>query len=144
MGKLGFDIVVKDLKEKERLFCQEAIANYTTLKDVIWHGDQYRLADPHEGSVAAIQYLDEKQSNGVLFNYLVSSRYGESSKLPIRLKGLDPVKRYRLKEINLYPGVATTIPDNITFTGEFLMTIGFNPQLNGQRTSVVIQINEAP
>lgn len=72
------------------------------------------------------------------------NRYGESSKLPVRLKGLDPAKRYQLKEINLYPGVATTIPDNITFTGEFLMTIGFNPQLNLQRTSVVIQINEAP
>ncbi|HEY9260568.1 alpha-galactosidase [Chitinophaga sp.] len=144
MGKLGFDIVVEDLKEKDRTFCQEAITHYTALKDVIWHGDQYRLADPHEGSVAAIMYLDEKQSKGVMFNYLVSSRYGEGSKLPIRLKGLDPAKRYRLKEINLYPGEASSIPDNITFTGEFLMTIGFNPQLNLKRTSVVIQINEAP
>ncbi|MEZ2442623.1 alpha-galactosidase [Chitinophaga sp. RCC_12] len=142
MGKLGFDIVVKDLKEKDLAFCKEAINNYSALKEVIWHGDQYRLADPHEGSVAAVMYLDEKKTSGVLFNYLVNYRYGEGSKFPIRLKGLDPARKYRLKEINLYPGEATAIPDNAIFTGEFLMNVGFNPQLNVKRTSVVIQINE--
>ena len=143
MGKLGFDIVVKELKEKDRTFCQEAISHYNALKDVIWHGDQYRLADPTKGSVAAVMYLDEKKTSGVLFNYLVSYRYGEGSQFPVRLKGLDPLKKYRLKEINLYPGEASAIPENNIFTGEFLMNIGFNPQLNLKRTSVVIQINEA-
>lgn len=142
MGKLGFDIVVKDLKEKELAFCKEAISNYNALKDVIWHGDQYRLADPHEGSIAAVMYLDEKKTTGVLFNYLVNYRYGEGSKFPIRLKGLNPAKKYRLEEINLYPGEASAIPDNAVFTGEFLMNIGFNPQLNVKRTSVVVRINE--
>lgn len=142
MGKLGFDIVVKELKEKELAFCKEAISNYNVLKDVIWHGDQYRLADPHEGSVAAVMYVNEKKSSGVLFNYLVNYRYGEGSKFPIRLKGLDPTKKYRLEEINVYPGEASTIQGNTTFTGEFLMNIGFNPQLDVKRTSVVIRISE--
>ncbi|MET3876722.1 alpha-galactosidase [Chitinophaga sp. OAE865] len=142
MGKLGFDIVVKDLKEKELAFCKEAISNYNALKEVIWHGDQYRLADPHEGSVAAVMYVNEKKSSGVLFNYLVNYRYGEGSKFPIRLKGLDPAKKYRLEEINVYPGEASAIQGNNTFTGEFLMNIGFNPQLNVKRTSVVIRISE--
>jgi len=143
MGKLGFDIVVKDLKEAERKFCQEAIGNYNTWKDVIWHGNQYRLANPEEGSIAAIMYLDEKKSKGVVFNYLVKSRYDEGSKLPIRLKGLDAAKQYRLKEINLYPGTASPVPSEQVYSGEFLMRVGFNPQVNTTRTSVVLEINEA-
>jgi alpha-galactosidase len=144
MGKLGFDIVVKDLKEKERLFCKEAIDNYNALKDVIWQGDQYRLADPNEGNIAAVMYVDEKKTGGVLFNYLVNYRYGAGSKFPVKLKGLDPAKKYRLTEINLYPGEAAAIADNTVLTGEFLMNIGFNPQLDVKRTSVVIRINEIP
>ncbi|MGN8038090.1 alpha-galactosidase [Chitinophaga sp. 22321] len=142
MGKLGFDIVVKDLKEKDRAFCREVIDNYNILKDVIWHGDQFRLADPNRGSIAAVMYLDEKRAKGVLFSYLVNYRYGQGSPLPIRMKGLDPVKKYRLKEINLYPGEASTIAEDAIFTGEFLMNIGFNPQLNLKRTSVVVEFKE--
>jgi len=41
MGKLGFDINVKDLKENELKYCQEAVSNYKRLSPVIWQGDLY-------------------------------------------------------------------------------------------------------
>ncbi len=143
MGKLGFDIVVSKLSPKDLEFCQHAIKTYNTIKPIIWQGDQYRLADPETGNVAAVLYLDSTKTAGVLFNYLVNSRYDVGSKLPIRLKGLDPVKQYRISEINLYPDTQSTIPDGKTYTGDFLMKVGLNPDLRAGRASVVLKLEEA-
>ncbi|EHQ29098.1 alpha-galactosidase [Mucilaginibacter paludis] len=143
MGKLGFDIVVSKLSETDLRFAQDAVKTYNQLKATIWQGDQYRLADPRGNSVAAIAYVNEQKTSAVIFNYLVNYRYDERSKLPIRLKGLDAGKKYTVKEINLYPGKNTDIKSDRTYTGDFLMKIGFNPNVNADRTSVVLKLDEA-
>lgn len=142
MGKLGFDIVVSHLKDNDLKYCQDAIKTYNSIKPIIWHGDQYRLANPREGSVASMLYLNEAKTSGVVFNYLVNNRYDESSKSPIKLKGLDPAKKYALKELNVYPGTTSTIDATKSYTGDFLMKIGYNPNVNSNRTSVVLQLDE--
>ncbi|RXF70154.1 alpha-galactosidase [Arcticibacter tournemirensis] len=142
MGKLGFDIVVSKLPASDLRFCQEVIASYKTLKDVIWQGDQYRLSSPWENDVASLMYVNAGQSRGVVFNYLVNSRYGGGSKLPVKLKGLDPKKKYRLKEINLYPDTTSPLESGKSYSGDFLMNVGFNPQVSSARSSVVLQIEE--
>jgi alpha-galactosidase len=140
MGKLGFDIEVGKLSGNDLQFCQDAIKNYNTFKKIVWHGNQFRLSNPHENPIAAIMYLDEDKTSGVIFNYLVNYRYDEKSKTPIRLKGLDAGKKYRLTELNLYPETKTTIDENKIYSGDFLMNIGFNPEVNARRTSVVLKI----
>src|SRR5690606_28538106 len=107
MGKLGYDIVVSNLDEKELAFSQNAIKLYNSIKSTIWYGDQYRLSNPTESKVASMFYIDENKSKGVIFNYLVGNRYGDNSSMPIRLKGLDANKKYHIKEVNLYPGAFT-------------------------------------
>lgn len=142
MGKLGFDIVVSRLPENDLKFCQEAIKVYNDIKSVIWQGSQYRLANPRDGEVAAMLYVDDNQSKAVMFNYLVNYRYGTGSKLPIKLKGLDKAKKYTIREINLYPGNNSSLDASKEYSGDFLMTIGFNPDLSSYRTSVVLQIEQ--
>jgi alpha-galactosidase len=142
MGKLGFDIVVSKLPEKDLLFCQQAIKNYNVVKTDIWNGDQYRLANPREGSVAAMLYLNATKTSGVVFNYLVNNRYEEKSKLPIKMQGLDPSKNYKLTEINLYPGTKSTLDATQVYSGDFLTKIGYNPYVNASRTSVVLKLEE--
>lgn len=142
MGKLGFDIVVSKLSGNDLKYCQDAIQTYNSLKQVIWQGDQYRLANPREGSVASVLYLDAEKTSGVIFNYLVNNRYDESSKRPILLKGLDAAKKYKFTEVNVYPGVTSTIDAAKVYTGDFLMKIGFNPDVNSSRTSVVLKLEE--
>jgi len=141
MGKLGFDIVISHLSANDLEFGKTAIVNYNAVKDVIWHGDQYRLADPREGNTASVLYMDTQKTSGVIFNYLVNNRYDEGSKLPILLNGLDAAKKYTIKEINLYPGVSSPIDANQVYTGDFLMKVGFNPELRSSRTSVVLKID---
>ncbi|WP_255430991.1 GH36 C-terminal domain-containing protein [Pedobacter sp. N36a] len=89
MGKLGFDIVVSELAEKDLRF----------------------------------------ETTGVIFNYLVNNRYRTNSRSPILLKGLDPSKNYRIHEINLYPGTISSIKGNQLYSGDFLCTLGFNPDV---------------
>jgi len=140
MGKLGFDIVVDHLKENDLRYCQDAIKNYNSLKSIIWKGDQYRLSHPKESSVASMLYINEEKTSGVIFNYLVNNRYGMGSNRPIKLKGLDAGKKYKIQEINLYPETKSSINSDKTYTGDFLMKVGFNPDVNSGRTSVILKI----
>lgn len=142
MGKLGFDIVVHELPENDLKFCQQAIENYNALKSIIWYGDLYRLADPKKHSVASLMYVKEDKASAVVFNYLVNNRYDAGSKLPIRLKGLDPAKKYKISETNLYPGTRSAIQTETIYSGNFLMKVGFNPHVHAGRKSVVLVIEE--
>ncbi|TSJ43764.1 alpha-galactosidase [Mucilaginibacter corticis] len=141
MGKLGFDIVISKLPENDLKFVQNAVTNFNGFKDVVWHGDQYRLLDPRENPVASVAYVNEAKTKAIMFNYLVNYRYDEGSKAPIRLKGLDPAKQYKVKEINLYPGTNSGVDENQTYTGDFLMKVGINPKVNSGRSSVVLQLD---
>lgn len=140
MGKLGFDIVVSHLNEKDLAYCQQAIKEYNDFKDIVWLGDQYRLANPREGAIASMAYISKDRSAGVIFNYLANNRYGEGSAYPIKLKGLDPAAMYQLKEISLYPGTRSNIDGSKQYSGEFLMSVGFNPEVSASRTSVVLKL----
>ncbi|MBO9152208.1 alpha-galactosidase [Chitinophaga sp. GCM10012297] len=140
MGKLGFDIVIKHLSDNDLKYVQQAVKTYNGIKQVIWQGDQYRLANPAEGSLASMQYVNAAKTSAVMFNFLVNNRYGQGSKFPIRLKGLEAARHYRIRELNVYPGTSSTIDPSKTYTGEFLMTIGFNPDVNARRTSVILEI----
>jgi alpha-galactosidase len=143
MGKLGFDIVVSELKPEDLKFCQDAVSTYKSISEVVWHGDLYRLANPQENDFASLMYVNEAKDRAVMFTYLVSNRYGDGSLSPVKLNGLHPDKKYTVKEVNLYPGTKTTIAGETTYSGNYLMTIGFNPEVHARRTSVILEIAEA-
>ena len=141
-GKLGYDIDIAKLNENDLRFSQQAIQVYNAVKQLVWQGDQYRLADPWTNDVPALMYCNENKSAAVMFSYLVGNRYGNESKVPIPLKGLDPAKKYSVTEINLYPGTKSAIDSGAVYSGSFLMKIGINPVVNSERRSVVLQIEE--
>ncbi|CAF3687802.1 unnamed protein product, partial [Adineta steineri] len=142
MGKLGYDIVVSELDSNELLFSQQALQIYDRLKDTIWHGDLFRLVSPYRSGndVASLIFVNEQRDHAVWFTYLINNRYRAGTSRPIRLKGIDPTKIYKFQEINIYPGT-----DNLTvvylnnLSGDYLMTFGFDPMVNIQRPSVIIE-----
>jgi alpha-galactosidase len=142
MGKLGFDIVVSKLSAKDLEFAQKAVKTYDSIKNIIWHGDMYRLADPRENPFASLMYVNESKDNAVMFNYLTSNRYGNGSLSPIKLKGLNPDKKYKIREINIYEASRFGNRSNNSYSGDYLMTVGYNPGVNANRMSVVLQIEE--
>lgn len=141
-GKLGYDIDIAHLNENDLKFSQQAVQVYNSIKNIIWHGDQYRLMDPWTNDVSAMMYSNADKTAAVLFSYLVGNRYGNESKSPIPLKGLDPDKKYQVREINLYPNTKSAIGANAIYSGSFLMKVGINPIVNSGRRSVVLEIRK--
>lgn len=142
MGKMGYDIVVDHLTPDELTFSQGAVKNYKSISDVIWQGDFYRISDPWEKPFASVLAVSTDKSRAVSFNYVVTNRFEFSYSIaPVKLQGLDPVKKYTVKEINLFPGTASTIDEKAVYSGEYLMNVGFNPDMSLRRTSVILEIN---
>jgi len=143
MGKLGFDVVASKLSENDMKFAKEAVSNYHSFKDIVWHGDLYRLVNPHTNPISSLLYVNENKSRAIVFNYLVDyrQRLTETEK-PVKLNGLDPAKKYTVKEINLYPGAKSPINSSTIYSGDFLMKVGINPNISLYKTSVVLEVNE--
>jgi alpha-galactosidase len=144
MGKLGFDIVVNNLSATDLSFAQAAVANYNSVKGLILHGDQYRLVDPWKNHLASLLYVNDDKSHAVVFNYFTEQRFlFTATMLPVKLKGLDAGKKYTVKEINLYPGTKSTLNnDTETYSGDYLMNVGFNPDVTAVRRSVILEVKE--
>lgn len=141
MGKLGFDIMVSKLNENDLQFCRQAIQTYKSFSDVVWHGEQYRLLSPWKNDLASVMYINPNKTKVIMFNYLVSNRYDAGSHLPIPLQGLNPDRKYKVREINLYPGTKPKLKDNAVFTGDYLMKVGLNPEVNAGRASVILEVD---
>ena len=143
MGKMGYDIVVGQLNEKDLQFSKQAVATYKSISDLVWHGDLYRLVNPRENPVASLMFANELQSGAVVFTYYTGNRFMlTATPQPIQLKGLDAKKNYMVKEINVYPGAHSTINGSQVYSGDFLMKVGINPDVNAWRSSVILEVNE--
>jgi alpha-galactosidase len=130
MGKMGYDIRVEEFSDEELAFGQKALQDYERIKDVIWFGDMYRLISPYEESRAALMYVDEVKEKAVLFCFDIYA-YRENITSQVKLQGLDPDKKYVLKEINVQQGrrrmpLMGQNENNNVFTGDYLMKVGFN------------------
>jgi alpha-galactosidase len=139
MGKMGFDIQVNELSDKELTFCQDAVKNYKRLSDVIWRGDLYRLISPYAEDRAVLMYVNGGKDKALLFSYTLNPRFGESFNV-VRLQGLDPVKTYAVQEINQFPGIRNILSGKSLYTGDYLMNVGLTVSSSLPLTSTVIEI----
>ena len=141
MGKLGFDIGLKELSADELAYCQTAVANYNRLKPAILEGDLFRLVSPYTGNHASVMYVDKQQKQGVVFAFDIHPRYGEKL-IPVKLQGLNPDTYYEVKEINLMPGKNSTCEaDGKRYSGDYLMKVGLPLFTTGQTQSRIIELN---
>lgn len=140
MCKLGFDISLKELDENEKIYCKEAVANYTRLKPTILDGDFYRLVSPFETSHTAVQHVSKDKKSAVLYAFDLFPRYGEKL-LPVRLEGLIPTQNYLVQEINLMPDTKSRLKENgKVYSGDFLMKIGLDAQTQSHKSSRIIEL----
>lgn len=140
MGKLGFDLVVKKLSPDEIRFVQQALKDYKRLRPTILDGDLYRLVSPYSGQHAALQTVAKDRSQAVLFAYDLNPRYGEPLQ-PVRPEGLDPDRRYRIREINLMPGESSRLALNDrVLSGDYLMKVGLEIFSTERARSTVVEL----
>jgi len=142
MGKMGYDIRVKNMTEQEIKFSNDAVRNYQRISDVIWFGDLYRLISPYDEPRAVLMYADKSKNRAVLFNYILNYRRKEYLG-KVKLDGLDPNKNYKIEEINMLPDTKSNLPENgKILSGEYLMKVGLNLSAGkvAALTSSVIEI----
>ena len=90
----------------------------------------------------AVNYVSTDHDKAVLFAYDLYPRYQEKL-LPVRLQGLDPMKRYQVKEINLMPGTQSTLTaDGKVLSGDYLMKIGLDVFSFHPMQSRVVELTE--
>ena len=140
MGKMGFDIKLSDMSEKDLAYCQEAVKNYRRLSPVIMDGDMYRLYSPYNGPHAVTQFVGTDKKSAVVFAFNTYPRWGERNN-PVLLKGLNPDTRYRVHEINMMPGHGSNLGCNDrVYSGQYLMTVGVNLLSTRKLTSHVLEL----
>ena len=126
MGKMGYDIRVNNFTPQELQFSQDAVKTYKRISETVWFGNLYRIISPYEESRAVLMYVAANKSKAILFNYQLQTRRKDIFSR-VKLQGLDPQKKYRFREINLFPDTKAANPDNDkVLTGEYLMNIGLN------------------
>ncbi|CAL1521092.1 alpha-galactosidase [Chitinophaga sp. MM2321] len=125
MGKLGYDIKVDDLTEKELQFSHDAVTTYRRISDIVWYGNLYRLVSPYEQNRAVFLYTSDDQKKAIVFNYMMNARRTDNFSV-VKFQGLDPEKNYRINEINLFPGTTSAFKFNQSYSGDFLMKVGID------------------
>jgi alpha-galactosidase len=126
MDKMGYDIRVQNFTPQELQFSNDAVKTYKRISDVVWFGDLYRIESPYESNRTVVMYVDEKKSKAILFKYHLNTRRQDVFNR-VLMQGLDSKKRYRIKEINLFPDTKPSLAeDDKVFSGEYLMNIGLN------------------
>jgi len=142
MGKMGFDIQISHLSDKELEFCQNAVKNYKRISEVVWYGNLYRLVSPYEENRAVVMYSNERKTKAVLFSYTMNTRYDEVFNL-VKLRGLDETAKYKIEEINLLTGVTSKQSfHGKIFSGDYLMKVGLPVSSNQPLSSSVLEITE--
>jgi alpha-galactosidase len=122
---------------EEKEFSQKAIQTYKDIRNVVLHGDLYRLQSPYTHARAVIAYVSEKQDSALVFNYLQQkSIYGDNA--AVKLKGLKKDARYKLTEINKGTFSRLEAYEGKTFTGEYLMTTGLQFTMYNEFESAVV------
>ncbi len=140
MCKLGFDIGLQELSADELAYCQQAVANWKRLEQAIMDGDQYRLVSPYDTNHAAVEYVDKSKDSAVLFAYDLAPRYKEKLSA-VKLQGLDPNKKYLVKEINLMPNTKSRFVQNDkVYSGDYLMKVGLDVFTTRHNNSTVIEL----
>lgn len=122
-GRLGMEIQPKDMTDAEKEQCRLAISDYKRIRDVVQHGNLYRLQSPYDNKgVASLMYVSDNRDKAVLFWYKTETFAGQKLP-PTVLAGLAPDRSYKIAELNRIDVVPLAVEGKL-FSGNLLMSNG--------------------
>ena len=127
MGSLGIGGNLNNWSKTEMGLAKEKIRQYKKIREIIQHGEQYRLLPTWKGNLVAVEYVNKDKNLVVLFVFLHSQQFGE--KLPqVKLKGLISDSLYQYQDGN----------EKVILSGKALKEIGVKVDLKGDFDSKLI------
>ena len=138
-GTFGYELDPAKLSEEERQEVRRQIAFFHRIEDLVREGDYYRLTAMEKERFTAWQFVSEDKEKS-LFTLVLTEPEGNPHPVHVRMKGLEPEKRYRLAATEyagcLYRG-DEKLPE--VLSGAALMYGGLTlPRLYGDYPSVQI------
>lgn len=128
---VGYDITKWNREEKE--IARKKIAQYKDIREIIQFGTHYRLVSPYESNRSVLQFVNNNQTESVIFVYNMAE-YPDNAisdtkrKKSVCLRGLNPDYTYRIEGIEG------------TFTGNALLNSGIELPLRGAFRSQIYKI----
>lgn len=140
MGRLGIELQPKDLSINELNFVKQSIVTYKKLRPIVDFGDWYPLRSPYNtDKYSATQFVSKDKKESLLFAF--SLDFHPRTFMPnFKLAGLDKDKEYKIIEQNIL-NKQSFWGNNMSFTGDYLMTVGVNLNilLRGESTLLYLQ-----
>ena len=137
-GTFGYELDPAKLSDDERKEIVRQIARFHEIEDLVREGDYFRLTEGNR-RFTAWQFVSEEKTRS-LFTLVLTEPAGNPLPLHVRLKGLVPERRYRLKWAE-YAGCRYQTGDELPqfLTGAALMYGGLTfPRMYGDDPSVQI------
>ena len=139
-GCLGMDLDVAKLSPADRALAAAAVATYKSIRDVVLGGDLYRLESPYDGPRTSLAYVSPDRARAVLFVYQLKG----ADPTPLVLQGLDPGRRYAVRELNVPAGAKSRLDvDGQTVDGQSLLSRGLTPPTRAAVDSTVVELTAA-
>ena len=136
-GTFGIDLALDKATPEERRQLAQGVKLYKDeIRDLVMFGELYRLVSPYENPMASMSYVSKDKKEGVVYIYQI-----EDGGVPqVRLDGLDPKRRYTVREVGL-PDKMSPRFLTATYTGQELMERGLDNPLSSQFDSAVLRVS---
>lgn len=132
---------IRKINPEELKFLKNAISTYKELRHIVHLGDWYPIKSPYsEDKFAATQYVSKDKKEALFFAFSTDF-HGRTWMPNFKLQGLNPDKQYKVSEINKFVKKSFW-GDDKSFTGDYLMSVGVNPNILLRGESVVLYLQE--
>jgi alpha-galactosidase len=135
-ARFGMDLDLTKLPAQDKAICAGAIRAYKQIRDVTQLGDLYRLESPHGNFRGALNFVAPGRARAVVFVFQLK----DGQNLPVHPQGLDPTRRYTVRELNPASDRATMNKEGGTLTGDELMRDGLMPSCSKALEGCVVEL----
>ena len=123
-GTFGYELDVTRIPEADRAMIPKQVAMYHKYHNLVADGDYYRIASYGENHIYDCYMTVKKDKSEALLTYIQVIAQPQVHTKKIRLQGLDPQKRYRIKRFNIESGKEEAYSIKQALSGDTLMSAG--------------------
>lgn len=105
-GSFGYEMDLNTLSDEEKEAVREQIKRFKTYRSLIHGGSYYRLSNPMKDNMAVWSFVSEDQKEALVCGMIFRTE-ANMLRYPVKLRGVQPDKTYRLEGSDIvYTGAA--------------------------------------
>lgn len=104
LGATGYELDTTQMSEEDRAAVLAQTAEYRRCQELILAGDLYRIENPQDGNYFSVSVVSKDKTSAILQTYRRLHRPNDVPRR-VKMRGLDPARRYFVEELNaVYSG----------------------------------------